>query len=97
MRRLLERLLRFAITKVPFVDHVAADCFVQDRRLFGGGQFRIDDRWQRLVFNAHTFDGVFGQIAALSDHHGHRLSDVTHLVDGNAPVLHRLTHTHRER
>ncbi|MNQ56227.1 hypothetical protein D3C85_703430 [compost metagenome] len=97
VRRLLERLLRLAITKAPFVDHVAADCFVQDRRLFGGGQFGIDDRGQRLVFNAHTIDGVFGQIAALSDHHGHRLSNVAHLVDGDAPVLHRLTHTHRER
>ena len=97
VRRLLEGLLRLAITKAPFVDHVAADRFVQDRRLFGGGQFGIDDRGQRLVFNAHPFDGVLGQIAALGDHHGHRLSNVAHLVHGDAPVLHRLTHTHRER
>ena len=96
MRRLLEGLLRLAITKASFVDHVAADGFVQDRRLFGGGPFWIDDRGQRLVFNAHTFDGVFGQIAALGDHHGYRLSNVAHFVDGDAPVLHRLTYTHRK-
>jgi hypothetical protein len=53
---------------------------------------RIDDRFERRVFDIHQLGSVFGDIAALGDDQRHRLADITHSLDRKCPLLHRRFH-----
>ena len=42
----------------------------------------VDDRGQGVVVDLDQIDGVFGEVAALGDHQGHRVADEAHLALG---------------
>ena len=61
---------------------VGAEVLVDPRRGLAQGFLEIDDRRQHLVVDPDLGHRVFREVAALGDHHRHRLADVAHLVAG---------------
>jgi hypothetical protein len=55
---------------------------MEDGRVVRQGRFQVHDRVQRLVVDDDVGERVLGQVAALGDHHHHRLAHVAHAVLG---------------
>ncbi len=50
------------------------------RRVFGGGNFEIVDNGQRLILHIDQVERVLGGVATVSDHKGHCLTNIAHIL-----------------
>ena len=89
VRRLGERGRRFAVGELAVQHDVGAGRIVQDRRVGLLGRDRIDHRGQRLVIDVYEIQRVLGLVAVGGTDDRDRLTDVAHLVDGHAAIVHR--------
>ncbi len=64
--------------------------------LLAGGQ-RIDDGFERLVFDLHQLGGVFRDVAGFGDDESDRLAGKAHVFDGERPLMHGLLERNQER
>ena len=86
-----------AVGEFAHRDFVGLGLRMNERRGFFARGARIDDRFERRVFDRHQLGGVFGDIAALGDDQRHRLADIAHPLDRKRPLLHRRFHRGEKR
>jgi hypothetical protein len=78
-----------AIGKFAHRDFVGLGLRMDEQRGFLARGARIDDCFERRVFDRHQLGGVFGDVATLGDDQRHRLADIAHALDRQRPLLHR--------
>ena len=86
-----------AVGEFAHRDFVGLGLRMNERRGLCARGARIDDRFERRVFDRHQLGGVFGDIAALGDDQRHRLADIAHPLHGQRPLLHRRFHRGEKR
>ena len=92
-----ERSVGVAVAQAPGAHDVRADVAVQQRCAGRSRGDRIDHRVELAVLDLDPFERVFSPIAVARHHHRHRLSCVTHPIDREREMPHRLLHAGDER
>jgi hypothetical protein len=59
---------------------IAGDVVMDPHRVMCQGALDVDHRRQRLVFDGDVGQRVLGDVAALRNHHGHRLADMANFA-----------------
>jgi hypothetical protein len=77
---------RIALARLEPVHHVSAQDVVEHGRVVPDGPARVGDGGQGLVADLEQVDGILGDVPAVGDHEGDRLSHVADAVPGERPL-----------
>jgi len=68
--------------------YVVVELLVDTHRVAGECRLDAGGHRQRLVVHRHQLDGVLCDVGTVGQHHGNRLADETHFVDGDDQPAH---------
>ena len=97
MRRALEGRFRLAVAEMPVADDVAADAFVQHRRVVLRGLFDRRHGIEHRVVDLDQIERVFRERTRFGHYDRDWLADVAHAVHRERPLFHRRFHADDER